>query len=451
MTTPLQLELWSLAYLLNALWQVPLIFATAWIMARFLRTTGPRIEHRLWVCALFIEVVLPGCHLRVFNLLQQTWTAIQWRLGHNISGGQVRIILGPTTSSNSSFLHLSPRFVAVIATAYAATLIYFAARTAWGLRKTRQLQLHSMPLTLTGEPAQTWARLQSSTHKQGSELRAKIATTPHIAGPITIGILRKYLLVPHEFVSSISPIDLNAVLAHEHAHMRRNDFAKNLLYTVTSLPIAWHPLLWLTRSRIAESREIVCDAMAAETIHGREIYARSLLRLASTLTMRKQPATLHAIGIFDANLFERRIMQLTRPSTQLRGLKRLAVITACILSSAVLCASALAWRIEPGQSETSKGRPKRVLVSSSNVHLVKKVDPTYPVDAKKERIQGSVVLHAYINEEGVPTDLKVVSGPQELQQSALDAVHQWRYQPYLLNGDPIAVETEITVTYALAG
>jgi protein TonB len=56
-----------------------------------------------------------------------------------------------------------------------------------------------------------------------------------------------------------------------------------------------------------------------------------------------------------------------------------------------------------------------------------------------------------INKDGVPTNISVQKGPQDLQKSALDAVHQWRWQPYLLNGQPIDVETTITVVYSLGG
>ncbi len=85
--------------------------------------------------------------------------------------------------------------------------------------------------------------------------------------------------------------DLRTVIAHEFAHMRRNDFFKNLFYEIVSLPVSYHPLFRLTRERIMESREIVCDGMAAE-MDGRGRYARSFLRLASLLVAGKAVRTL---------------------------------------------------------------------------------------------------------------------------------------------------------------
>lgn len=75
--------------------------------------------------------------------------------------------------------------------------------------------------------------------------------------------------------------------------------------------------------------------------------------------------------------------------------------------------------------------------------------PQYPPDAERARIQGTVVLEATISKEGAVTNLRVISGPPMLQQAALDAVKTWKYRPYLLNGQPVAVETQINVVFAL--
>jgi periplasmic protein TonB len=82
--------------------------------------------------------------------------------------------------------------------------------------------------------------------------------------------------------------------------------------------------------------------------------------------------------------------------------------------------------------------------------LVNKVQPIYPPLARQTRISGTVKLHAIIGKNGAVEQLQVVSGHPLLVQSALDAVKQWRYQPTLLNGDPVEVDTEIDVIFSLA-
>jgi TonB family protein len=73
--------------------------------------------------------------------------------------------------------------------------------------------------------------------------------------------------------------------------------------------------------------------------------------------------------------------------------------------------------------------------------------PVYPKDAKKKHIFGMVVLHAIIGTDGRIENLTVLSGPVELQTSAVDAVKQWTYLPYELNGQPVKVDTTVTVNY----
>lgn len=88
-------------------------------------------------------------------------------------------------------------------------------------------------------------------------------------------------------------------------------------------------------------------------------------------------------------------------------------------------------------------------VEQSN--LIKKVQPVYPAPAKSAGLQGTVELEALISGEGVPTELRVISSPgDDLTESALEAVRQWRYKPVLLNGQPVAVVTDIVVNYTLS-
>jgi len=83
--------------------------------------------------------------------------------------------------------------------------------------------------------------------------------------------------------------------------------------------------------------------------------------------------------------------------------------------------------------------------------LIRRVEPTYPPLARQARIQGTVVLAAVISKAGTIDNLRLVSGHPMLAGAAIDAVSQWRYRPYILNGDVIEVETQITVNFLLAG
>jgi len=97
--------------------------------------------------------------------------------------------------------------------------------------------------------------------------------------------------------------------------------------------------------------------------------------------------------------------------------------------------------------------PTRVRVSQGVTQglLIRKVQPTYPPLARQARIQGAVLLQAEISKDGTIQNLRLISGHPMLTSAAIEAVKQWRYKPYILNGEPVEVETQITVNFTLSG
>ncbi len=105
-----------------------------------------------------------------------------------------------------------------------------------------------------------------------------------------------------------------------------------------------------------------------------------------------------------------------------------------------------------GQPSVVKPRAPTSLKLSSGVmagHLLTNTFPQYPSIARAARVHGVVVLQATISKSGSIENLRVISGPPMLLQAALDAVRSWRYKPYLLNGEPVEVETTINVVFNL--
>ena len=84
-------------------------------------------------------------------------------------------------------------------------------------------------------------------------------------------------------------------------------------------------------------------------------------------------------------------------------------------------------------------------------NLIYRVQPVYPPLARAARVQGTVELRAIISRTGTIEGLQVISGHPMLVRAAIDAVQQWHYRPYILNGDPVEVETRVTVNFSLTG
>ena len=91
--------------------------------------------------------------------------------------------------------------------------------------------------------------------------------------------------------------------------------------------------------------------------------------------------------------------------------------------------------------------PKRIISRLTEAQLVNRVEPVYPRIAVLTGVQGQVKLHAIIARDGSVQSLNAISGHPLLVRAALEAVEQWRYRPYVLNGEAVEVETFITVNF----
>jgi protein TonB len=105
----------------------------------------------------------------------------------------------------------------------------------------------------------------------------------------------------------------------------------------------------------------------------------------------------------------------------------------------------------PSAPKVQLAAPKRVRVSQGVTTglLLHKVEPTYPVIARTAKVQGTVVLNAVIDKEGDIRDIRLITGHPLLVTAAIEAVRQWHYRPYLLNGEPVEVETTVTVNFMI--
>jgi len=433
-----------LAYVLNSLWQAPLVFITAWIAARMMRTVGPAAEHRVWVGALLLESLLPAVSILPWQRMHFAWP---W---HGAALGDAHVAVQMGAGAGLSSLRLSPAVMSVLAIVYAVITLYFVARFVWRCVRLSAMTSRTEPVMLSGEVALSCERWSG---RFGIVRPVSVVTSPEVFAPVALGVAKGRVMLPAGMVTGLPQNDLDTAIAHEFAHIRRNDFLKNLLYEIVALPMSYHPCLWFTRRRILETREMVCDAMAAGVQGDRE-YAQSLLRLASLLLQGRPVSVPHAIGVFDANTLERRLMKLTEKKRQVGRWHVGISVAACVALGIATAASAVALRLGvDSQSSSDKSTPKAELhsippdVMAGNI--ISKVNPKYPPDAKKAGIQGTVVLDAVVGKTGHVEQLKVASGPNELQQSSLDAVRLWRYKPFLLNGKPIEVKTTVSVIYSL--
>jgi len=117
------------------------------------------------------------------------------------------------------------------------------------------------------------------------------------------------------------------------------------------------------------------------------------------------------------------------------------VLTLWILPLATLLASQGVAQVKPQRIRVSQEVAEKLVVERAPL--------PYPPDARAARVQGSVVLQATIGKDGAVKDLRLVSGHPLLVQAAMSSVKQWKYKPFLLNGEPVEVETQVSVPFTL--
>ncbi len=442
-------------YFVNSAWQTPLLLMTAWVVSRILGKLGSVAQHRAWAAALIAAAIAP------LGAFKQGSASVHLLLG----GGPVGLLADAHRAPGMVGLapgsvRVTPAIYFTILFGYLAFLIFAGLRLGWGLHKARRLGRRSTAVAIPPVAAEIWGRCGGVFAIRG----ATLACSSEIAGPVTVGARNQLLLLTPGFLSESTGEDLAAALGHECAHLERRDFLLNLLYELISLPIAYHPAAWMMKSRIAETRELICDRMAAERIAGSRSYAHSLLRLAAAMHTGVTTNSAHAIGMFDANTLENRIMSLmaSQPSISRRKRAILAASGIFLLGLSGIAAVALTANVE--EQAKSVGAPiqnasqnfsQRVAATPAQIYhvggavlppkLVYAPDPEYP---KGEKRQGVVVISAVVDEKGQPQQIQVArSFAPAFDKSAMQAVEQYRFTPGTLQGKPVAVQVHIEVNF----
>jgi len=159
----------------------------------------------------------------------------------------------------------------------------------WLIRRLRHSALQKAPHTLR-------IGLDRIRLQMGIPRFVDLRLSNRIAGPLTVGVIRPLILLPITALTSLSPEQLEVVLAHELAHIRRADYFWNILQTMIETLFFFHPAVWWISRHLREQRELCCDDIAVQTCHDPAVYATALLRLEEERKMH-----LHLAMALDGN------------------------------------------------------------------------------------------------------------------------------------------------------
>jgi beta-lactamase regulating signal transducer with metallopeptidase domain len=354
------LELLS-GFLLNAAWQVAAVVLAALLCSLLLRRTAPRYQHALWVFALVLSIAIPlaGVFVGTRNSASDTRPqmgdispAPNASTESVIRSASTDADVGdlPSRSRQESVqpqiksLQIGSPVLVVVSLFYAAFLLFRLARFRRAWRTSKELEQSAYELVLPGQIAEVMTRCQAALKLSRVRLRfSRLASMP-----VTIGTRNPLIILPEHFADERSDDLLLSVIGHEMAHVSRCDWTLNLVLEILWLPISFHPLAGFIKRQIDRTRELACDDLVTSRLIDRGVYARSLLQVARTFVSRAEQAL--ALGVFDADILEERIMKLATEKARTgvrmaRALTVSALVAVCVIGVSI---STLSFSLRAG-------------------------------------------------------------------------------------------------------
>lgn len=273
------------------------------------------------------------------------------------------------------------------------------------------------------EQARWEAALSAMALRFGVTRPVRLRIIDTLASPITAGWWRPVILVPASLVSGMPPHLLEALLAHEMAHIRRHDFIVNLLQNAIEALLFYHPAVWWISNRIRVERELIADHIAA-----RELGEPRRLALALSELERLQFSHHHLAQAANGGNLMERIKHLVQPAP--RALNWKAAIP--MLGLALVCASIYT---QANAADPAPAAGKQVPAVANFGSCAKPVWPAGAIAANKT---GTVTLSFLIGADGKSKASKIVksSGHGELDEAARTGIEKCTFKPGTLDGKP---------------
>ncbi|WP_243301135.1 M56 family metallopeptidase [Geothrix oryzisoli] len=294
-------------------------------------------------------------------------------------------------------------------------------------------------------PAEWLTRFEALRVRARVQLPVRLGLSDRVDSLVVLGWLKPVVLIPAAALLALSPEALEALLAHELAHVRRGDFLANLVQTLAEALLFYHPAVWWLSRRIRQEREHCCDDAAVNTCGDPILYASALLGLEELRTPSNLIPDL-APAASGGHLMLR-IQRLLRPHPTHVAASPAAALLPVLLLAGVLGLTTL----------SATGTPKPATMASEPVEMdFKQIRvkhqpeaPVYPPEAKAARIQGTVVVVLVIDTKGKVTSAKAISGPPELHACAVDYAEAWEFEPAKVKGKAVPARFKLTMPFRL--
>ncbi len=307
-----------------------------------------------------------------------------------------------------------------------------------------------------------------------SSRRIDVYQTTKLAFPLSLGLFKSQIFMPTTYQSWPSECQ-TLIIHHELAHIRRRDAWIQGLQVLVRALYFFHPLVWLLNNRMEEYREMICDETAIAHAHVSPVeYSRYLVYIAEQITRENPGCAVTPALIRQKNQLLKRVAYHIKEEN-MRPIKKTTVVLifglllALILPLSWFCGkekppeakSSLAEKLEGQQNET----PALIDFDKEPV-IVSRVEPKYPEKALASQMEAKVIGYVFINKQGdveqaktIKSEFYRITGGQKINQpgpdkygfeaAVIEAVKGWKFQPALLNGEPVEVWISIPFNFTL--
>jgi len=430
------------AALLHFVWQGLLVAFTLWIALFLLKGRSANARYLASSAALAALAVLP---VITAVLLYRRPAPASGAIGFVSSAISAAAGLSHAPAPRFAWLPFAQAWALPL---WSAGVFVFSMRLAWGCRQVAALRG-------AGEApsAATSAMATDLRSRLGIRRAVDIVMTADSDSPSVVGWLRPAVLLPAATLLGLTEQQLEAVLAHEFAHIRRHDYLVNLLQNLVETLLFYHPAVWWTSARMRHERELCCDDIAVHTCGDALSYARAL----TTLEKMRFAAPALALGSTGGALLYR-IQRLMGIEARETAPSRVPAITAVLMGIACLALN-MNWaraqeqekgevRVRTVQGEvgvaimmnTSDG--PGVQVEMEGAKITRRPGIEYPESAWKQKIGGTVVAEATLAADGSVSDARILSGPAELRRNVLQSLLEWQFAP-----GPAGVLRQVSINF----
>ncbi len=298
--------------ILHSLWQASFIALCLYLVLQHIPEKKAALRHELSAFALFMVFVVALCTF-LLELQAETGTVLL----EEILIGDLNPVVDkdPTSSMNALYYSVYIWLTGLIILSIRLIAGYF-----------NLFRLKNQNTLIQGVPQETLLRLKA---KLRIRYRIRLVESALVNLPATIGYLKPVILIPVSTMMQLSPGQLEAVIAHELAHIKRADYLLNLFYSIIEVTFYFHPAVWWISAQIQHEREASCDDLAIQITGDKAGYLKTLLKL------KTQASTLPLImGIFGNNqsFYRRFNRQLITPHNNSKTMEKITIVALLLLS-----------------------------------------------------------------------------------------------------------------------